>query len=307
MTRSSAASSLTTTSTSPLAFASLPQLVDAVRVRRSVRTFEPVSLRAEHVAFIRAYLDDPTRMTGLFGGRGRVELLEDVGDGDKEIGTYGYVKGYQAVLAAIAPAEPVALVDLAYALHGLVLQLTRIGLGTVWLGAAFNRADVLESLILDEGELIAALIPVGYPTNKRLMERLMRGAIRSDNRKPMDATYFFAGFDTPLGDAGGPLRSALELARRAPSAKNKQSWRVVVSRDLSRLDIYAAFSLRHQVGIGRKMYACPPEYIDLGTYLASLEIGLVADGIEGTFTRDDPGLALPPGTDLEYIASFLRR
>ncbi len=83
----------------------------------------------------------------------------------------------------------------------------------------------------------------------------MRGALRADHRRPIDATFYFGDFTTPLGDEGGPYRAALELARRAPSAKNRQSWRVVIARDLSRLDIYAAFSLRAEVGTEPKSSA----------------------------------------------------
>lgn len=288
---------------------STSELVDAVRMRRSTRTFEPVPLQPEHAAFIQAYLSDPGRMVGPFGGRARIELVElGHGDGlrDREIGTYGYVKGYPSVLVAIARNQPRALVELAEVTHGLVLQLTRIGVASVWLGAAFNRADVQELLTLEPGELIGAMIPIGYATDKRLKERILRFAIRSDNRKPMDVTYCFGDFNTPLGTHGGLFRTPLELARRAPSAKNKQSWRVVVARDLSRLDIYAAFSLRHQVGVGRKMYACPPEYLDLGTYLKTLEVGLASEGLAGEFVIDDPGLTSKPDADLAYIASYRR-
>lgn len=289
------------------AFATKAQLVDAVLVRRSVRTFEPTPLRAEHAALVEAYLADPERTTGPFGHRGRIELLHGVGSGDREIGTYGYVAGYQSVLVGISPDEPLALTDLAYAMHGLVLQLTHAGVGSVWLGAAFNRAEVLASTRPADGELIAAMIPIGYTKDKRMLERFMRVAIRSDHRKPMDTTFRFGDLSTPLGDEGGLLRRPLEIARRAPSAKNKQSWRVVVSRDESRLDVYAAFGLRHQVGVGRKKYACPPEYLDLGTFLLSLELGLASEGIDAELVRDDPGLAIPPGADLEYIATLRRR
>ncbi len=121
--------------------------------------------------------------------------------------------------------------------------------------------------------------------------------------------YNFKGVDHPVtlrAEHGGPFRAALELARRAPSAKNKQSWRVVVDRERSRLDIYAAFRLRDEVGVGRKMYACPPEYLDLGAFIRSLEIGLEADGLCGRLVIDEPGLAFPPGADLEYIATYVR-
>ncbi len=134
----------------------------------------------------------------------------------------------------------------------------------------------------------------------------MRLALGADHRRPLDFTYRLGDLATPLGEAGGELRPALTLARRAPSAKNKQSWRVVVARDGGRLDVYCAFGLRGQVGTGRKSYAVSPEYLDVGTFVRSLTIGLAHDGIAGHLVVDDPGLAVPEGQDLGYLVSWVR-
>jgi nitroreductase len=271
-----------------------------------VRTYDGSPLRAEHRAFIREYLASPPRLTGPLARRFRIELLVDMPT-DQQIGTYGYVKGYSAVLVAIAPREPLALFELAYVLHGLVLQLTHLGVGTVWMGAAFNPADVRAHLQLEPDELIAAIVPLGYAgDHKRLIDYAAPLVLRTSKRKPMDTRYFYGDFTAPLGDHAPSVRSALDVARQAPSAKNRQSWRAVVSADERRIHIYAAFGLRHQVGTGRKQYACPPEYLDVGTWYRSLEVALEAEGIHGSLEVEDPGLSLPPGADMEYLATWVR-
>ncbi len=141
-------------------------LFEAVRIRHSVRTYDGVPLRAEHLAAIQAYLADPERMTGPLGWEFRIELLTDVPE-DREIGTYGYTKGFKAVLLAIARLEPLALFEMAYVLHGLVLELTHLGVGTIWMGGAFNPADVERSVRLGRGEIIAAIVPLGYASQKK--------------------------------------------------------------------------------------------------------------------------------------------
>lgn len=285
--------------------ADIPALLESVRMRRSVRTFDGSPLRAEHMAFIREYLASPPRLTGPFARRFRIELLTGL-PADREIGTYGYVKDFKAVLVAIGPREPLALFELAYVLHGLVLQLTHLGVGTVWMGAAFNPADVRKTLELDADELIAAIVPLGYAgDHKRLIDYAAPVFLKAGKRKPMDTRYFYGDFGTPLGDHGGSLHAALDVARRAPSAKNRQSWCAVVSSDEQRIHVYASFSLRKQVGTGRKQYAVPPEYLDLGTWYRSLEIALAAEGIGGSLVVEDPGLALPQGADIEYLTTWV--
>lgn len=280
-------------------------LLEAVRARRSVRTFNGEPLRPEHLATIQAYLQDPTRLRGPLGRRFRIELLDEV-DEDREIGTYGYVKGFRSVLVAIARPEPLALFELAYVVHDLVLHLTHLGIGTVWMGGAFNPADIRKSTRVGADEIIAAICPLGYAhTKKRLIDYAAPVVLRTVKRKPMDTTFFYGDFQTPLGDHGGPLHDALDVARRAPSAKNKQSWRAVVSGDRTRIHLYAEFKLRKQVGTGRKQYACPPEYLDVGTFYRSLEIGLVASGITGALVVEEPDIAIPSGADIEYLASWV--
>ncbi len=282
------------------------RLYAAVKVRRACRTFDGAPLRPEHVALIDGYLDDAERMKGPLGGRFRVVFLNNV-DADREIGTYGYTKGFRGVLVAIARPEPLALFQLAYVLHGLVLTLTDAGVGTVWMGGAFNPADILRATRVEDGEIIAAIVPVGYASDhKRLFAMAAPLVLGASRRKPMDFFYSWGDFGTPLGEHETPFRAALELARFAPSAKNKQSWRVVLTPGDERLHIYASFSLRDEVGTGRKQYACSPEYLDVGTFYRSLEVTLGHDGFRGSLVVDDPGLALPAGADMEYLATWVR-
>lgn len=277
----------------------------AVQSRRSVRTFNGSPPRDEHLALIRDFLHEPQNMTGPLGHRFRIELLTEV-DGDGQIGTYGYTKGFRALLVAISRPERTALFELAYVLHGLVLHLTCAGVQTVWMGGAFNRDDVIKSTGVADDEIIAAIVPLGYTDDrKRLIDYAAPLVLKSTKRKPMDDLCFWGDFETSLGAKAGPLHTALDVARRAPSAKNRQPWRAVVSHAQQRIHLYAEFSLRKEVGTGRKQYACPPEYLDLGTYFQSLEIGLAHSDLRGTLVEEDPDIPLPPAKDIEYIATWM--
>ncbi len=282
-------------------------VVEAIRRRKSTRNYLPTPVRTADLDAVRSWLDDPDRMRGPLGGSFRVELLADLGLGDRKIGTYGYTRGYQGILVGIAPPDARSLFELAYVTHGVVLLMTHLGLGTVWMGGSFSRADVLKSVGVDAPEIIAAIVPFGRSAGKKLLkEHLMKAIIAPANRKPMDEVFCFGDLETPLGEEGGPYRAALDLARRAPSAKNKQPWRVVVSRDQRRLHLFASFSLRGEVGTGWRQYACPPEYLDLGTFYRSLESALSVDGLSGSLSVEEPDISIPVGAEIEYLATWVR-
>lgn len=83
---------------------------------------------------------------------------------------------------------------------------------------------------LQQDEIMPCVTPVGYPAKKNaLRENMMRKGVRADTRYDLSAIVF-------EGEAGKPLSEksrerfgkALEHVRWAPSAVNKQPWRMIV-------------------------------------------------------------------------------
>lgn len=150
-----------------------------------------------------------------------------------KVGTYGIIKGSPAYVAVVHRADDTAD-TLRAGIEGerFVLECTRLGLGTCWLGGTFNRTDVRRALPgLPDGHTVAAVIAVGTPASSpRLLDRLMRKVARSDNRRPL-ADIIIAG------EAPAALTKALEALRLAPSAANRQPWRLAFNRDGS-IDVY---------------------------------------------------------------------
>ncbi len=288
-------------------FYSDEELFHAMQVRKSTRTYNGVELKPEHLRLIQNYLKDETQMKGPFGDTFRIEFMNDV-DIDEQIATYGYIKEFNAVLMAISTPEPSALFEMAYVLHGLVLQLTEAGVQTVWLGGAFNHKDAINISDMNENEIIAAVIPMGYESSKKrlLFDYIAPVILGAKHRKRVDDVYFSNDFQTPFTDNSSKYYEALDVARRAPSAKNKQSWRVVVDEENKSLHLYAFFSLRDEVGTGRKQYACPPEYLDLGAYFRTLELALIHKGLEGKVIIQNLSIEIPQELDIEYIASWIQ-
>ena len=124
--------------------------------------------------------------------------------------------------------------DFGYIMEKKILALTGLGLGTCWIGGSLRREEYAKTHPLEPGWLIAAISPVGYPSEKiGFRERLIKYFAESKKRRPWMDLFFngeFQSFLTP--DVAGKYAEALEMVRLAPSANNIQPWRIVKSGDI---------------------------------------------------------------------------
>jgi nitroreductase len=121
----------------------------------------------------------------------------------------------------------------AYLFEQAILYCTSLGLGTCWLAGFFDRGGFKKTLSLLPGERLRSVSPIGYASDKphRSLSTLLTGG-KPTPRKPFSETFFRDNFGKPLTeDAAGVYQQPLEMVRRAPSANNKQTWRVVLSGD----------------------------------------------------------------------------
>jgi len=77
------------------------------------------------------------------------------------LGTYGFIKNPSAfIIGAISPA-PFDLEDFGYVMEAIVLQATRLELGTCWLGGTFTKSRFAKKMNLTPAESIPAVISKG--------------------------------------------------------------------------------------------------------------------------------------------------
>lgn len=186
---------------------------------------------------------------------------------------------------------------LGFAFEQLVLYAQSLGVGTVWIGGTMNRALFEKAMELDEGEVMPCVSPLGYPAKKpSFREAMMRKGVRADSRHPFESMFFSGSMNTPLTEAAaGRLREPLEAVRWAPSAVNKQPWRVVISEGC------AHFYLKHSKGFAGGE-AGNMQKIDMGIALCHFYFSAAEQGLKPVFALNDPGIAIP--ADMEYIASY---
>jgi len=191
---------------------------------------------------------------------------------------------------------PYGDVAFGFAMEELLLFAWSLGLGSVWIGGTMKREAFEAAAGLEAGERMPCVSPLGYPAAKRsLRETVMRRGCGADGRLPGEKLFFDGGFDRPLvGKALEPYNDTLELVRWAPSAVNKQPWRIVLRDGLFH------FYLRHDKGyIGEAVGDM--QKIDLGIALCHFVLGARLRGQTPTVTVADPGISAPP--DTEYIAT----
>ena len=271
----------------------MDNIAKLIRDRRSVRTYDGRPLSSEDVDKLSSFME---RIENPYGIPVEFKLL----DGKKQKLKCPVVSGADLFIGAKAARAPHMEEAVGYSFEMLVLYAQSLGLGTVWVGGTMDRAAFERAMDLAENQRMPCMTPIGYPAQKMsVKESLMRKGVRADSRAPFPSLFFDGGFDKPLNpEQAGALAQPLELVRWAPSAVNKQPWRVVVKENA------AHFYLKHAKGFVSDAVG-DMQKIDMGIALCHFALAAEENGLNIQFSINDPGIATEP--DTEYIASYLLR
>ncbi len=268
-----------------------------IKERHSVRTYEERPLSAEDKEKLMAYASS---LSNPFGAHVSFRLLEKNGAQKSEkLGTYGVIKGTKFFIGATVPDGEFALEALGYDFEKLILYATHLGLGTCWLAGTFNRSGFAAAMGVKENELFPAVSAIGYPAAKKsLTESLFRGTLKSNQRKQWNTLFFKNDFTTHLTEAdAGAYATPLEMLRLAPSATNKQPWRVVQSNNAYHFyeEQAPGYSDAGPVDIQR---------VDVGISVCHFHLTALENGLTGKFEKlPQQNIAIPKNT--QYIFSWV--
>ncbi len=271
---------------------------ETIKLRRSCRTYRDAPVEAGKRAELHTFLE-ANRATP-FGSAVRFALvdLDDLdADARRPLGTYGVIRGARLFIAGVVGAGPRAMEDFGFAMERNILAATALGLGTCWLGGTFRRSGFAGRMNPGDGELLPAITPVGYPGEARsLTDRFFRFSAGSDRRKEWHELFADGDPETPLArESAGAYATPLECVRAAPSASNKQPWRIV------RQGSAFHFFLARTPGYDRMPKGIPLQNVDMGIALCHFELAAAERGLAGRWGIGDPGMS-PGGR--EYIASW---
>lgn len=225
-----------------------------------------------------------------------IDKKAEPGKPPEKLGTYGIIKGANLYIVGIDHKENCDPLQFGYAFEELVLAATDLGLGTCWLGGTFRREDFKKRIELKEEEKIFIVSPVGFALEKpRMIEQAFRGLIGAGKRKPWAELFFQSDGITPLLEAdAAEYGIPLEMVRLAPSASNKQPWRIVET------DGAYHFFLSRTKGYGIPGYDIQKN--DIGIAMCHFELSAQEAGLAGHWETMEDAIELKGS---EYIVSWI--
>ena len=269
----------------------MENITELVRCRRSVRTFDGREVNEDDLKKLALFME---KIENPYGIPVSFKFL----DGKKQALPCPVVSGTDLYVGAKAPRMPHVEEAIGYSFEMFVLYAWSIGIGTVWIGGTMDRSAFERAMALEQNEMMPCVSPLGYPAGKRsIRENMMRKAIRADSRNPFETIFFDSTFDVPLTtEKAGRLAEPLEMVRLAPSAANKQPWRVLIDKK----GIH--FYLKRSKGFASEA-AGDMQKVDLGIALCHFALAAKENAINICFDMNDPGIETEAG--MEYIASYL--
>ena len=268
----------------------MKDLLKLIQGRKSVRTFDGTRISAEDLQKLEQFA---AGITNPFGIPVRFVFL----DAEEHGLSSPVLTGEKLFVAGIVPKRPFADVAFGYVFEQLVLYAWSLGIGTTMIGGTMKRELFEKAAGLKPDEMMPCISPLGYPAKKKsVRETLMRKGVGADSRMPVEKIFFDGAFDRPLAkEQQAALGTLTEMVRLAPSAVNKQPWRIILK------DGKVHFYEKKDRGYVNEATG-DLQKIDLGIALCHFARGLEEQGKQAVIQVSDPGLEVPAG--VEYIASI---
>jgi len=280
-------------------------ITEIIQERTSCRTYSPDQLDPASLAAIQSLCSSSVKVPWDSAVRFQLQAATDEDSRSlKGLGTYGIIKdpaGY--IIGAVGPGEG-NLEDYGYAMEYLILHATDRGLGTCWLGGTFSKSGFARKISADKTEIVPAVAAIGVKMDRRTMrDNLSRGTAGSDRRMPWQDLFFSGDFSTALSpEKAGAYRQVLEMVRRAPSASNKQPWRIVKDGNSDTYHLY----LKRTKSYGRTLKIlslADLQRVDMGIAMCHFQLTAAEAGLDGTWTKENPSLSIPDAT-FSYLATW---
>ncbi len=263
--------------------------LDLIKSRKSIRTYDSRPLEADALDKLVRYFDN---IKNPYGQDIVFRILDTKKNGLKS----AVVTGAQHYIAGKMRKIPHCEEAFGFSFESAVLFAWSMGIGTVWLGGTFDRADFEQAMELENDEIMPCVSPIGYPAAKMsIRETLMRKSIKADNRMKLDEIVFDGSFSS-FPNLPDNVTRILEAVRWAPSAVNKQPWRIIVSGDT-----FHFYKKQHKGFMSDA--AGDLQKIDMGIALCHFDNAARNEGFSPVLSLDVPDINAPE--DMQYTASYI--
>jgi len=275
-------------------------IIETIKTRKSCRTYSNKPIEPEKLAELKHFL--ALNKEAPFGSKVRFLLLDfnelEISE-LKNLTTYGIIKGARQFIVGTVIKQSKGMEDYGYCMEKNILRATSMGLGTCLLGGTFKRSGFAGKINLGESELLPVLSPVGYSSDRRsVVDRVFRFIAASDKRKPWHELFYLHDIDTFLDKENcGIFDTPLECVRIAPSASNKQPWRIIKGKDQNAFHFY----LKRTPGYENIVKNIKLQNVDMGIAMCHFELSAKELGLKGDWNVNDPQIK---SDGMKYIVSW---
>lgn len=186
------------------------ELNKAIEMRCSRRTYIDKPIDNEKVRILEKLIEDVNK-------EGNLHLQLVLNDGNAFQGirkSYGLFTGVQNYIALVGNDDKFFREKIGYYGEQVVLEATRLGLGTCWVGGSFDKKSC--NCSVEKGEVLIAVIAIGnIPVEHTLKEKIIAKMARGKS-KAVSEMY---ESDEVIPDW---FEAGMKAVQKAPSAMNKQ-------------------------------------------------------------------------------------
>jgi hypothetical protein len=271
-------------------------ITEVIKIRSSCRTYDLQEIEESVLFKLKSYIEEINHECNNSNTNARFLIInKTASEKGEKLGTYGVIYGANTFIVGVINNEKYDAVRFGYLFEKIILFATDLGLQTCWLGGTFKREDFIKYSSLAENEYIPIVSPLGYKKDKsRILEVAMRRVVGANNRKSWNELFFDGSISKPLEqDESGFYATSLEMVRLAPSASNKQPWRIIKDKN------FYHFYLYRTKGYGVENYDIQKN--DIGIAMCHFELTSKELGLQGNWI-EIKDVNVPD--DWEYIISW---
>ena len=273
-------------------------ITEIIQKRKSVRTYKKQPLTQDLIEKLNEFMKN---LKGPFNSSLRFSIINSkvtANTDNVKLGTYGIIRGAENFILTAVNKNEKNLEELGYELEAFILYATSLGLGTCWLGGTFKKGEFAKTMNLGTDEILPIVSPIGCISDSpHIVGSLLRVVAGSNNRKPWKELFFNGSFQIPLSEnEASEFKTSLEMVRLAPSASNKQPWRIV--KDGNNFHFY----LCRTKGYGN-MLDFDIQRVDMGIAMCHFELTTKELGLLGHWESVNPNITLPDD-NYQYIISW---
>jgi nitroreductase len=282
-------------------------ITEIIKQRYSCRSYLHKPILENHRWLLESFIAS-TCCKGPLGTHprfGLIAALEDDSRALRGLGTYGFIKNPTGFIVGVVRAEEKNLEDFGYLMETAILYATDLGLGTCWLGGSFTRSNFIERFPLARAETMPAVVATGYPLDGSRTTDLIRQRAGSDERLAWDSLFFDGKFGQTLNpEKAGVIAEALENVRLAPSASNKQPWRVIKDEGAWHFYLQRTRGYGAPSPLFKMMRLADLQRVDIGIAMCHFDLSARQLRINGKWEFVEPSIARMDEL-CEYVVSWI--